>query len=444
MRKRSEFRLILGVLIWIGLGSCCFLFARQLTGQAKGMTSQLARYLTTRSRFVEVEFEDAQVIRVGDPVFAEVDGRPQVIGRIYQVDNKDSVERGFVYTSRAFLEMNNRAPALTAGDHFTFHETPDNIGWVIETMLPDTTRKQITKLITEAYRAHHREIAKAFQPLIEETLREAAGVIGEDLTEAMKRREQEFVKLGNRFKTELLDEKIVPLIRKEIWPIVRVESEPILTKIGHELWREISIWRFTWRAIYDSTPFNRRSLTQREFQRFFENKAAPILESHVPELIRVQRNILNKVAKNKQVEKVVSDSLRSIASDAELQGLMSDIFQEVFLSNERLKTTIHERWTSPAALNALETANRRLDPTVVKIGALLFGAIDEEIADDFSAVLRNRIMRKDNRWLVLVPGVRDDAQTVDGPLVVRIGSGKEIFPGRLEHDWLKANGRGGN
>ncbi len=448
MHRRLETRLVVGLLIWVaGLVTFLVLATRSPEG-ARATASELWSYIVHRPVVVEVEFDLAQVIRVGDPVFGVVDGQPLVIGRICQVENSESTEKGYVYTDRAFLSMNNHAPKIGASDYFTFHETPDNIGWVIETMLPKSTRDEVADLITQAYRNNYQEIAEALRPIIGDTLRGAADIIEEDLREAMQKREAEFARLGERFKTELIDEDIVPLIQHEIWPIVRQETEPLVALIMQELWEEVSIWRFTWRALYDATPMTNQNLTGKEFQRFFDREITPILEAHVPEFIELQKVLLTKITRNKEVEAVVSTSFTRVVNDPEVQQLMLDILRDVFVGNDRLRETIEQQWKSPRAVAALETVNQRLDPTIVEIGALLFGSIDEEIADDFATVLRNRIMRKDNRWLTLVSADRSQGsdpvskKPLSEPLPVKTGSVQEVFPGH-RYSFGPMNGEGG-
>ena len=437
MRRLTEFRVIIGGLIWIGCLSYLFLFGRHLTRQSEGTATEIGRYLTHRNEVIEVELEFSQVLRVGDPVFAEIDGMPELIGRIQQVESRESTEKHFVWTSTAFIELNVPVDFIHQEDHFVFHETPEDIGWVIETMLPQTTRLRINELVKDAYDQHHKAIMEAFRPLVEETLRESFGVIGKDLRAALRNRETALAKIGRRFKADLIDEKIIPLIKEEIWPIVRAESEPLVKEIGKDLWQEVSIWRFTWRAIYDATPLTNSNLTAREFKRFMDDKASPIMEEYVPDMVEVQQRILSKVSKNKTVEKVLGEAFRKVMNDEEVRAMAREIAQEIFIGNENLRAAIEKPWKSDMALEALEEANRRLDPTVVEIGALLFGAIDDEIAPDFAAILRNRIMRKDTRWFELKRGESNEPYSPTQPVRAAVGTGTEIFPGRIRESLLR-------
>ena len=97
----------------------------------------------------------------------------------------------------------------------------------------------------------------------------------------------------------------------------------------------------------------------------------------------------------------MSKSFKTIVADEEVQGLLGDVFREVFVNNEKLQGVLEERWNRPDAQYALQLTNRKLDPTITEIGRSLFGSPDTEITPEFARVLRHRILHKDSRWFTL-------------------------------------------
>ena len=90
-----------------------------------------------------------------------------------------------------------------------------------------------------------------------------------------------------------------------------------------------------------------------------------------------------------------------VLRDPEFQRLTMDLLQDVFVDNQRLTQVFEKNWKSEEAKRALEITNKRLDPTITRIGQALFGSPELSITPEFSRVLRNRILHKDDRWLVL-------------------------------------------
>ena len=63
---------------------------------------------------------------------------------------------------------------------------------------------------------------------------------------------------------------------------------------------------------------------------------------------------------------------------------------------------------------AMRIANDRLQPTVTEIGKALFGSPRTGITPEFARVLRNRVLHKDERWLILKSTPGTDHPKHDG------------------------------
>ena len=172
-------------------------------------------------------------------------------------------------------------------------------------------------------------------------------------------------------------------------------------EVGQEIWGQVSVFRFGWRYLYDKAPLTDQKLTEAEFKRFVDNKAIPILEKHMGEIVELQKTILKKVSANEKVKETVSASLKTIIKDSEVQQLFSEAFQEVFVNNDRLQGVLEERWNGPDARRVMALTNQRLEPTISNIGAALFGTPDGAITEEFARVVRHRILHKDSRWFTL-------------------------------------------
>ena len=269
------------------------------------------------------------------------------------------------------------------------------------------------------------------RPVVEASLREASAVIRDDLKKAFDAREDQLRKIGQRYQADLVEKEIVPLVQSEILPIVKSEGEPLASAIGQEIWNEVSMFRFGWRYIYDKTPLPDKKLTEKEFKRFVDDKVVPILESHVEEIVSVQQAIMKRIVKNEQVKATISKSIKSVVNDPEVQELMGDVFQEVFVKNDRLKGVLEEHWKGPDAQRAMAIANDRLEPTVTEIGVALFGSSSEKITPEFARVLRRRILHKDSRWLTLHVSDADTSANTTSPKEIPRADLNGAFPNSL-------------
>ena len=79
----------------------------------------------------------------------------------------------------------------------------------------------------------------------------------------------------------------------------------------------------------------------------------------------------------------------------------------------------------------MKMANGRLESTITRIGQSLFGSPNGKITPEFARVLRNRVLHKDDRWLVLKPGAAKETQASAEPareLALTIGINDTEFP----------------
>ncbi len=292
MRQNFEFRAIVGTLIWIGLIAIGIMFARQSFNRAPEATRLIAQYVGNQRKIVEINFPYTQIVSIGDPVYEFESDNVAPIGVVSRIVDEQCNDKGPAWVDRAFVTLYGSAPPLTKTDVFEYHTAPESSAWVLQTMLPPQKRQEIAKLIVDSYRQNQDDIVDALKPVVENSLREASTVIRDDLQTAFAKREDRVREIGQRYQAELVQKELIPLIQQEILPILKEEAEPLASEVGHEIWSQVSVFRFGWRYIYDKTPLPDKQLTEREFKKFVEEKAMPILEAHVEDFVEVQKAVV--------------------------------------------------------------------------------------------------------------------------------------------------------
>jgi len=369
---------------------------------------------------VQIKFDSGQLVAVNDPIFVTDSESARPVGRVSRLgplgenrtasaENPDELK--IAYVQEATVTLFGGAPKLRSDAKFVLQSTPKSTEWVMKTMLHEEKRRELVTLIMNSYRRHMPEIAAAFEPVVKDSLATAGAVIKDELQVAFEAKEKEFLALGKRFETELLQEKIVPLLQDEVWPVVEKQGAPLAQKIGTEIWQELSLWRFGWRFLYDRSPLPERNFTQNEFNRFVKSKATPIMKAHLPEILELQKSLVNELSQHPEVRKTVRESFRTVVDDREVRALLTDIFKDVLIDNPRLRETMEQQWTGERARAAIDLASRRLDPTINQIGETMFGNPNKGITPEFARVMRRMVLSKDQRWFMLDPGsvMGDDA-----------------------------------
>ncbi len=408
------YKTIAGSLFWLVLLAGAFSWLSTGEDADRQRIGSLWKFATGTRQTVKLQLDETDLLRVGDLIFLAGQPSQPAIGRITRVESPTSREQELVWTDYAEAELYSSAPPLGAGARLTLHQNPQSIAWVIETMLSPQVRDQIIALITTAFHEHQTEIAARLQPLLLESIRRSSEVIRDDFRQAIKAHTPQLEAISRRYQEDFLETRLAPLLRTEVWPIVQREVRPLANRIGQQLWEQASLWRLTWRLVYDASPLPQRDLTRKEFERFVAEHVAPTINAHLPDFIEVQKRIFADILNNPKVRSEVQDGLAQLAADKELQQLLLEILNEVVADNPRLRAAWQEVWSSPQAQSVLADANDRLEPTITAIGEAMFGNPRKQITPEFSRVLRNKVLFKDQRWLVLYPA--SDPSTASLPL----------------------------
>ena len=435
MRK---LRIITGLLTWVTVAVVlyCWLDAVALSPheESRRLAADLWQYTTDEPPTVALELEQPAAVAVGDPIFViEGPGSVRQVGEIRRVSVSElDVPARRAVVTEAVAMFYPTAPEFNSDTQLTYYATPGSMSWVVETMLPAEKKQLITQEIAATYQAHHAEILAELKPVVVAGFYDAMRVVEQDLGTAIRSRRGELQKLGSRYQDEVVEEEIVPLVRAEIWPIVRKHAEPLANEMGSEMWQRASLWRFGWRYAYDKLPLTEQNLTRQEWNRFLNKDAIPVVEKHSSDMVAIQQRILADVARNPEVRSAVRRNLSRVIDDPEFRDIVWQIVREVLIDNPRLRETLDEHWQSVEARRAIQLAADRIEPCVRRIGDLLFGTQEEGITPEFARVLRNQILGKDRRWFVMetVPRDGQSSESPTGPIVLRVrrGSDPEVYP----------------
>lgn len=271
---------------------------------------------------------------------------------------------------------------------------------VIAVMLPAEQREQIAQRLTDAMSEHGEQLSAAYMPLVQLSFQRSLPIIEEEFRRSVARHRDEVDALLSRWNDQVMQERLIPLARREILPIVRQHGEPEAEKIGRELWDKASLWRFGWRAVYDRSPLPKKDLLQEEWDRFVQEQAIPVFESHMDDIAVAVQQIVMDVAKNQAIRSELSEVATQMVSDPSTRVLVRSILKETFVDNARLRQVWTEVWTSDEVRQAFSITGERLEPIARQIGDDLFGTREGGINPNFARVLRNQILGKDRRWIV--------------------------------------------
>ncbi|TWT95112.1 hypothetical protein [Neorhodopirellula pilleata] len=399
---------------WIGASfwSILILVATVWMLRHRSMATILKESITLRP--VEIAMIDPTGrVRLNDVVFGQYEhGNQQAhdqrsphdwreIGFVSRVDRSGEGDPNKSPVSHEIVVTLFERPHWDSQAQFRVHHSSGSIDEIMATLLPPDRREALQERLSEAMDAHLAEVTDAVLPLVLQSLQESVPVIEQGIVESVERHRDELESLAARYRADLVQDQLVPLVRAEVIPIVRRHGQVPAEEIGREIWNKASLWRFGWRAIYDKSPLPERELVQEEWRRFVDQEVVPTVEDHLDEIATAVELIMRDILANERVRDEMMELAGVIANDEEARELFRVILSEAVIDNAALRQVWTNVWSTPEAKHRLQIAGKRIEPILRQIGDEIMGTREGGIEPGFARVLRNQILGKDRTWITI-------------------------------------------
>lgn len=392
-----------GVAIWLLLPLAAWLTVRAFVPfeELSGGSGRLWRHWQSRSVQQAAVTQEVLIINYRDPVFSyDATGTPIRIGHVV------SPTKIWAPTGTAVqVQVYDSAFPWSAG-RLELHRPNRNLTRVAEVMLTEDRLERLQAILIQVRQQHQAEVAAELAPLIRQAFSDLRPVIEQELRTAIADHRPQLDQLSEKYRVQVVHQRLVPLVQSEILPVVQKHATPLLESIGGEMWQKVSLWRFAWRYLYDGSVGPSEKLVQHEWRRFLDQHAMPILQSHSQDFVEVQTVILRELAANTQVKLAIQESLDEVVEDAEVWTVVRSVLTQAITNNPHVQQTLRSVLQSPQTQATLNRIGEQLEPHAVLIGQELFGT-PQEVNKEFALVLRHMILNKDEQWLVWVPNPPD-------------------------------------
>jgi hypothetical protein len=387
-----------GVVWWV---VCTFVPGPELPDGLQRLWTQWQR----RSAVQSAVTQQRLIVNYRDPVFTySEDGQPLRIGHV----TSPSVVWAPVGTAVQVQVYDARFPWQTG--RLELHRPNRNLARVAEIMMTEERLARLNIIFDTVRQQHQQELTAELGPIIREAFTELRPIIEDELRVALADHRPQFNELSDKYHAKIVNQRLVPLVKSDILPVVQKHATPVLERIGSEMWQKVSLWRFAWRYVYDGSVGPSDKLVQQEWNRFVQQHALPILQSHSQDFVDLQTVIVRELAANPRVTQAIRDSLDEVIDDAEVWSVVRSMVAQGVTNNPRVERKLREVLQSPRTQQTLARIGDRLEPYAVVIGQELFGS-PQEVNQEFALVLRHMILNKDEQWLVWVPDSPDVRST---------------------------------
>ena len=208
MNPRTQQRAIAGGLIWIGLIAAVIFVARSVLNVAPEAIDELVTYAGHQRQSIELDTNAWLPLRPGDPIYKDGSDDAKPIGMVWSSKAQDDG------ATKVKVVMYANCPTISDQDFFEYREATDSVDWMLRTMFHDEKKAELKELIQDAIKTNQTELVEAFKPVIVESLKEANTLVRDDLRMAFETRKPQLTKLSQRYQTEVLEKKLLPVFQR--------------------------------------------------------------------------------------------------------------------------------------------------------------------------------------------------------------------------------------
>ena len=421
----TRFRIAIGSALWFAVivaASAAVVSAGQQK-RWREIAGALRGYISPR-KTLTLQAEPGWILRSGDAIFAYTgNNQAGLVGEIGSVgpaspEGKRPIEV-ILYPS---------APDTDRSDYaLVYHQADTSLSGVFAALVPPNKRNEIYRELTATFAKHEEEIVQALQPALRDIVTSVTPALEKQLEKSVTKHWGELELILARHRKDLAGD--LTTLGKEVgWPIVREQAEPLTRQLANEIWQRVSLWRFGWRYLYGKTGLSNDAM-EKEWSRFMTNDALPIIETHVREFSQVAFGVFETAIADPRTKETLRVAMGRIIADPEFQKVTGTILREAIIENAELHTALSEAITRPAVQKSLEEAASPLEPTLRRIGDILFGDGKGGISPELARILRSQVLGKDRQWFTLELVGETRSRPKDAPaMTVRQAIEPSIYP----------------
>lgn len=320
-------------------------------------------------------------------------------GQVISVSDVEDGRRIVAFFDPAIAQNVNTEARITA------FSSGASIAWTYRSLLPQHVRDSITAEWGTFVRNNEQRVRDILLPVAREIMAETTPLLLAEAEAAIDRHRTELDAIVNRYRNDVLDPRLIPILERKVWPLLIQHAGPTLREAGNELWDAMPVASLAWNGVAQNFDFSKEDRVANRFERYLEDHGFPILKRRTADLQSALSGALKEAASDPEIESEIEHALVTLLSDQELRAFVLRIANEVATS-PAVREAVRGRLTAPAVVTALDQLRQELDGVFQRIGRKVVFSNEEtlEVHPDFARFLRTLVLKKDRRWILLEEG----------------------------------------
>ncbi len=389
-----------GVLVWLAL-----IVAVAAGFRSEGLLaetgSRLATHVGSEPPRFPARFPAGSPLAVGNPLRIRVENGFFAAGRVESVREDDEGLLAEVSIFPEYAERVGPDVRLTAA------RTSGDISWIVQTLLPDSRREFIEAQLKGRWSRERDDLLEILKPGLKRLSTDSFELLRLRLPVVLAENRDEVDLIMEVLREKGWHGELEGVFNDVVWPAVERRSLPILETIGNELVDEIPVWSMSWSYLVQSMPFGSKDRLEKKLKEFLQEDAVPIVQKHGPEFEEMAREVLNEATRDERTRAATGRALTAISEDPRFNDALERLLEALIVRDPEVRAFTADVWKRPDLRDPLEDFLGRFEPEIKRIAnSLLLDESRRGINPDLARVLRRKLLREDEDWVLLEPGSR--------------------------------------
>ncbi|MCB9832773.1 MAG: hypothetical protein H6807_09885 [Planctomycetes bacterium] len=396
---RKALRILLGASFWALVG---LLLVRGFRDQ--GLLAETSRRLRSHAlaeppRFT-ARFPAGSPLAPGNPLRIRVENGFFAAGRIEEVG---APENGLVpVVVSIFPEYADR---LGPDTRLIAARTSGDISWVVQTLLPDSRRDYIQAQLRGRWHDEKDDLLQLLKPGLKRLSADSFELLRRRLPLVVAAHRAEVDQIMEVLRERGWHGELEEVFNQVVWPLVEQRSLGLLEAIGNELVEELPVWSMSWSYVVQSMPFGSKDRLEKRLRAFLQEDAVPIVKKHGPEFEAMAREVLNETSHDERTRAATGRALTAISEDPRFNQALERLLEALVVEDQEVRAFGATIWQRADLREPLEDFLGRFEPEIKRIAnSLLLDESRRGINPDLARVLRRKLLREDEDWVLLDPG----------------------------------------
>ncbi len=390
------------------IGACACLLAIVIVCQglslqaSKGSTvlSRAWKHVSTSELSVLATFAESSQLKAGSRVLVETDQGLRMVGTLDRVETTAGQQRGHL------LIFKDKQHLLHDDSSFIAYQTASDVAWVVQTLLPKEHIETITERLLATWNKEKAQLWSNLKPGLIHLIVDLGTVLKEEFPALIKSHADDIEIMGEALRKRAWEEHIEPVFVSEVWPLMEEQVAPVISRVGDEIIAEAPVWSLYWAYLRQRVSSDSKANhLQKRIGEFLSEKAVPIIQRHSPEFREAVSAMLLDTISNESVQRALRESVVGTASDPQFQEALNRVLEQWVLKSARVQEVLEAALSRPDVKEPLSRIMDSFERDVHHIANLiLLNDTHDGINPDLARVLRNRLLREDEAWVLLVSG----------------------------------------